>query len=475
MRLKRKVKFITLYNTFSETERNHFKLFISSPLFNGGRDYSDIIEDIESHKFKYSELTVTKANRTLWNRLSELTKLAERFLVIKSAEYEKYIFDLFLLKEFRKRNLDEYFKKEIEKQLLDIKITLPATLESNIFFEINDLYLEYLKSKADDKKFEAQFREDANYKIAFFALDLLDRLIQLWERKLSKSISSDLYIESFFQTLDLKNLLVHIKKNVPNMYPVIAFWYNLYNALGDPLNNSHYKNAIKIFYKELDFLPGEYKEKLYSYLIEYNIELHNRLVPGADKELFSLIKNKLREGLYADLLDSNFTTNHFRDYFFTALSLNEIVWIEKFIDEFGPKLPEEFRNDNILLVKVTLMLQKKQFSEAKEQFKKMKRINPFAYIDISHLKLIVYYELGEIDECYKELRRLLEYLGTERKVQQDLIKYTRIFCDSYNLLLKLKENPTKKNLNNLQFELSKENITGRRWIKLKMEEIKNHL
>ncbi|MBK8383851.1 MAG: hypothetical protein IPL16_18565 [Ignavibacteria bacterium] len=179
--------------------------------------------------------------------------------------------------------------------------------------------------------------------------------------------------------------------------------------------------------------------------------------------------------MYADLLDSNFTTNHFRDYFFTALSLNEIVWIEKFIDEFGPKLPEEFRNDNILLVKVTLMLQKKQFSEAKEQFKKMKRINPFAYIDISHLKLIVYYELGEIDECYKELRRLLEYLGTERKVQQDLIKYTRIFCDSYNLLLKLKENPTKKNLNNLQFELSKENITGRRWIKLKMEEIKNHL
>ncbi|MBK8383852.1 MAG: hypothetical protein IPL16_18570 [Ignavibacteria bacterium] len=217
MRLKRKVKFITLYNTFSETERNHFKLFISSPLFNGGRDYSDIIEDIESHKFKYSELTVTKANRTLWNRLSELTKLAERFLVIKSAENEKYIFDLFLLKEFRKRNLDEYFKKEIEKQLLDIKITLPATLESNIFFEINDLYLEYLKSKADDKKFEAQFREDANYKIAFFALDLLDRLIQLWERKLSKSISSDLYIESFFQTLDLKNLLVHIKKKT---YPI---------------------------------------------------------------------------------------------------------------------------------------------------------------------------------------------------------------------------------------------------------------
>lgn len=474
MSLRRKIKFFTIYGTFSETERKYFKLFITSPLFNGGRDYTDIIEDIESHKFKYAELTRTKANRTLWNRLSELTKLAERFLVIKSAEEENYTYDLLLLKEFSKRNLEEYFKKEIEKLLLDIKVTLPATLKSNVFFETNDLYLDYLKSKTNNKKFEAQFSEDGNYKIAFFILDLLERLIQLWERKLSSSISSNLYIENFYQTLDLKNVLQYIKKKVPDMYPIIAFWYNLYNALRDPLNDLHYKNARKIFYNKLDYLPAENKEKLYFYLMEYNFELHNRFVPGADEELFSLIKNKLSEGLYTDLLDSNFTTNHFRDYFFTALSLNEIDWIEKFIEEFGPKLPKEFRDDTIMLVKVTLMLQNKQFSEAKAQIKKMKRVNPFLYIDISQLKLIAFYELGEIEECYEELRRLLDFLNTDRNIQQDLIKFTRIFCNSYHLLLKLKENPTRKNLNDLQFDLSRGNITGRRWIKLKMEEIQNH-
>ena len=475
MRLKRKVKFITLYNTFSVTEQNHFKLFISSPLFNGGRDYTDIIKDIESHKFKYAELTVTKANRTLWNRLSELTKLAERFLVIKSVEEESLTYDSLLLKEFRKRNLDEYFKKEIEKQLQDIKITLSATLKSNVFFETNDLYLEYLKSKTDDEKYEARFREQADYKVAFFILDLLTSLIQLWERKLSNTISSELYIESFYQTLDLRNILQHIKKNVPDMYPIIAFWYNLYNALRDPLDKSHYKNARKIFYSELDYLPLEFKEKLYSYMMEYNIELHNRFVPGADEELFSLIKNKLSAGLLADIQDTNFTTNYFRDYFFTALSLNKLGWIENFIKLYGPKLPKEFRDDTIMLVKITLMLHKKQFKEAKAQIKKMKRVNPFLYIDISQLKLIMFYELEEIEECYQELRKLSDYLRTERKIQQDLIRFTRIYCDSFHRLLKLKENPTKKNLTDLQFDLSKGNITGRRWIKLKMEEIQIHL
>lgn len=475
MRLKRKIKFFTIYDTFSETERKNFKIFISSPLFNGGRDYTDIIEDIESHKFKYAELTESKANRTLWNRFSELTKLAERFLVIRSAEQENYAYDLLLLKELKKRNLDDYFSKAAEKLLPEIKIALPATLKSNVFFEAGELYQDYLKSREKDMEFEDQFRDASDYKIAFFVLDLLERLIELWERKLSNSIKSDLYLEEFYQTLDIKSILPYIRSNVSEMYPLIAFYYNLYNALRDPLNTKHYRTAKNIFYRELDFLPDERKEKIYFYLIEYNIELHNRFVPGADRELFRLMNKKLLEGLYSDIKDTNYTTNHFRDYVFTALSLNKMDWIEKFINEFGSKLPIEFRSDIIMMVKVTVMITNKQFSDAKARIKRVKRINPFAYIDISQLKLIVSYELGEIDECYRELRRLMEYLNAERKVQQDLIKFTGIFCESFHLLLKLRENPTKKNLYNLQFELSKGNITGRRWIKLKMEEIQIHL
>lgn len=474
MKRKRKIKFLTLYDTFTETERKHFMLFVSSPLFNGGRHYTDILEDIESHRFRYLELTEMKTDRTLWNRLSELTKLAERFLVIRSAEQESYAYDLLLLKEFKKRKLDDYFRKTVEKLLPEIKVTLPVTLKSKVFFETSELYQEYLKSRTEDKEFEVQFREAGDYKMAFFILDLLERLVELWERKLSNSIESNLYLEELYNTLDIKSMLPYIKANVSDIYPLTAFYYNLYNALKDPLNTKHYRTAKNIFFRELDFLPDERKERIYSSLMEYNIELHNRFVPGADKELFRLMNKKLQDGLYADIQDTNFTTNHFRDYFYVALSLNKLDWIENFIVEFGPKLPKEFRSDLIMMVKVTMMIKNKQLSEAKAQIKKVKRVNPFAYVDISQLKLIVFYELGEIDECYKELRRLIEYLRTEHKVQHDLIKFTRIFCDSFHLLLKLRENPTRKNLNDLQFDLNKGNITGRRWIKTKMEEIQIH-
>lgn len=152
MKQKSKFKFFSIYNTFSETEKSEFRLLISSPLFNKEkRNYTAILNGIESDILSDSEFTETSNKRNLWNRLSELTKLAERFLVLKATEPENFSYELILLKELKKRNLDEHFEKKFTKIKTEVDNSLFSVSKVNNLLELNNLYLDYLDIKDDTK------------------------------------------------------------------------------------------------------------------------------------------------------------------------------------------------------------------------------------------------------------------------------------------------------------------------------------
>lgn len=474
MKKKRKIKFFNLYDTFTELEKRQFRLFISSPLFNPGRKYNKILDFIESDRSVFFEFGNTGKERTLWNRLSELTKLAERFLVIKASESETVTFNTLLLRELKKRNINDYF----EKQIIDIKSELKKTLlkEMNLkeYLIVNEKYFEHLKSIASLNKFEVQFQETNNYKFALFILEFLDCLIQLWEMKTSKSIRSKIFLEEIILSLDFVKILPFIKEKVTEIYPLVAFHYHIYISLKEPLNHNHYEKAKKIFEKELRHAPDEYKVKLYGNLMDYNIARLNRSEFSANTELFKLMNKKLKEGLCGDIHDKDFARNKFREYILVSLSLGKYRWTEDFIDKYGPKLPVELREDIVNLGKAQLMFRKKEFSGCKEILKFVKKDNPFHYVDASVLKLKVFYELNEIENCYQEHRRLTGYLRSEHNVQEELIKFSKKFCTSYMLLLKLNQNNTDKNLADLLFQFNKGNMISGGWIKEKINELNFH-
>ncbi|MEZ4691049.1 MAG: hypothetical protein R3A12_13120 [Ignavibacteria bacterium] len=54
-----------------------------------------------------------------------------------------------------------------------------------------------------------------------------------------------------------------------------------------------------------------------------------------------ILKSKLDGGLTDDLKNSKIGGNHFRDYVYIALNLNEDKWAEEFIIEYSQILPEE--------------------------------------------------------------------------------------------------------------------------------------
>ena len=83
---KKNIKFLTVYNSFTETERNEFSIFIKIGLNGNKRNYNRILSSLIINDKGIVDIPEVNISRTRWNRLSELHLLADKFLAIKSAE-----------------------------------------------------------------------------------------------------------------------------------------------------------------------------------------------------------------------------------------------------------------------------------------------------------------------------------------------------------------------------------------------------
>src|SRR5215212_8460943 len=96
-------KFLLIYNDFDEFERKKFQKLALSTYFNNKRNHKRLL--VEINKFYKKNITLTGLNiteyllentgynkRALWNRLSELTGIAEYFLILNKIETDKLLY-----------------------------------------------------------------------------------------------------------------------------------------------------------------------------------------------------------------------------------------------------------------------------------------------------------------------------------------------------------------------------------------------
>jgi hypothetical protein len=188
--------------------------------------------------------------------------------------------------------------------------------------------------------------------------------------------------------------------------------------------------------------------------------------------MFYLINKKIKDGIPEEEIGSFLQNFRFVDYIMNALSLKKFKWVENFISKYGKFLQEKHKDDAVFLSMAFLEYHMNNFKACKEYADKVKKINPHYYINASKLNLQSSFELNNTEDCHTGLRRLQEYIRIQKKTSNHLIEFTRKFCTSYVLLLRLKDNPDKKNYLNLEYDLAEGNMVGRKWIERKMKEIK---
>lgn len=471
---KKNIKFLTVYNSFTETERNEFSIFIKIGLNGNKRNYNRILSSLIINDKGIVDIPEVNISRTRWNRLSELHLLADKFLAIKSAESDRLLHKYLILKEYHKRNLSIPIEQNIENIFSEITKEPIINNYYSVISQIENIYLDHLRVISNSKKYAAKFNDSFKISTGIYLIELLDHLIQTRDLKLTKTINSESLVEEIFSEFNFKKILLifsRTSKSPDKIYHTIKFLYLIYLSQIDPENNDNYINAKRIFFNELNSISKENKAKFYNYMIDIIIERINHNIPGAAKELFFLINKKLKEGLTEDIEYKDLQINSFRDILIIAINLGKYTWVKNFIKKYSSKLPVDIRDDYVNMGLAILSFHEKKYLLCNDLLSKIKKRNPYNFIDIFILKLKVLFELKDIVECHAELKKFKEYLRKEHTVQDLLRVYSNEFCKAISLLLKLNQSPTLKNLNDLQFLISTKVFIGKSWITLKMNDI----
>ena len=471
---KRKIKFISLYNSFSPKEKIEFRNYLKNNTKISHRNYIRILTSLEINDGGIADIKGTDSSITRWNRFSELNLLAENFILHKSIDSENISKTGWLLKEYDKKDLLSSFKQKYTKLKNEISNMPIVNYDYNIVTQLDIINLKHLNQTVNPGKTDKIFIDIYNFRLGTFLLELLELIVELKTQRSAKLLVSDFVAEEIFSGLNIEKILPYLsgKSYSSNkIYQLLKFLHLMYLCITDFNDRESYRKAKKIFFRDLKSISKEKRTDYYAFLINYNVELLNNSVPGAYRELFFLINKKLSEGLTADLTRKNLPLNQFRNYIIIGINLRKYSWVRNLIKNYGPILPSSVRDKDILIGTSLLMFAKKEYAACIELLLQIKKINPYHFVDVSVLKLKTLYELKKIVECHNELKKFKEYLEKDRIVDDHLIIYSKEFLKAYSLLLKLNQNPTANNLNNLEFFLSKKNLIAKKWISEKSEEL----
>lgn len=438
-------------------------------MFGNNRTYKDFFDNLESYDNGKLKLGKNIKDRTLSNRLTELTKLAQKYLVMKNLESNKFKFEISLLEELNKRNINNYFVKRVGALQNDLRIR-----EINIqkVMDLTDFYRFKRNNDTDEKNNEDPydyFHDTIDMSSVLFVIEYLK--YRIWDIIQQQYCNLDTvkFTNALTEQIDFEKVISYLKSNSSEFFPLVSFYYYLFKAFVNTNETYNYHIARKIFINDLKSESKKNNNFYYNYLIEYNIYKNNLEKKFSSNELFLLINMKIESGIFAEEFE-NENSSIFMVSIMNALALDKFEWVENFIEKYGKFLPDNVRVNKINLSMAFLNFFKKDFIACEKYSEMVEKTDPFFYVNSTKLKLQSCFELNKLEECYFILKRFNEYLRNHKNSANQLIKYAAEFSSGFTLLLKLKDKPTEKNFEKIAFEIKNKNLDLGIWMNSKISE-----
>lgn len=447
-------KFIEIFSNFTEKDRKDFKKFAACSFFNKKRDHKPLLNKLLKIYGKstgddtqnISEIIRTSlgmSRRAFWNRLSELTKIAESYLIFSNTKNNRLLRNNILMEEYSNRKMNQILRLQITPLMTDIK---NVKIELDTYFSVHNLYKKvsvYFSEQSNYTDSAKYYKLQTEYWLLHFLIVLFKQLLDTELQKKNNIDISSRISKELLECIDKEKLLALVKQNLPVVSIPAEIYYLLYWAFKEADGSEFYFSARDMFLKNKSMFAMEFKNEVYQYLRNYCIDKTNTGESGYYNEIFDLNNSIIEEGLFKDLNVVNSQTNNFRNFIFAALRLNRFEWAENFIEIHSKELPEEIRDDEVNLNTGILRTYKKDFESALVYLSKVKRKRYLQYLDTSVYKLIIFYETNELENSYSETARLKDYMRKHRDIPVYLKAGYQKFIRIYESLLKLGQNYDK--------------------------------
>lgn len=344
--------------------------------------------------------------------MSRLFQMCEDYVVSSRVLENKQRRKLELLTFYGEKKLDRHFSNLLRNwkqgQLSD-------TIIDDLFF-----FREFLVEKEvsmhifrqQDRTAEPNLQQISNNLDAFYLIHKL--------KVCCASISYQTLSKKKYDLPLLEELLVYLSKNESELHPLVQAYYYALMALKSQEGEVNFYKLKHILFAE-DGRFNSNQMDLFSHAQNYCIrQIHT----GQQKyrtELLDLYKMGLtqeiiiEEGIVSPLDFKNIVT--------LGISLKDFDWVENFIEDYTPKLEEQFRESFYHYNLAKLYFSKKEFKKVVLQLHQVEHQEIFVALDVKVILLKTYYELEEFDALHSLIDSFRMFLSRKKNLTYHKIKY----------------------------------------------------
>jgi len=475
-------------------EWNDFRKFVASPFFNKGRSFESLVSVLTKYHpgFESDELTKQFIYKKLYpgkifkdsvinTLLSGLNQLCEEFFIYQDFR-ENPKSDLRLLRQYSKRGNEDRAEKLSLK--LEKTISKPA-ISIKEFFERLDLIdsLDFYYSSFDKRilRYQHLIRSLRHLEYYFilqssiFKKELITNSFYS-ENKIDETLSFRILNEMNFD-----KLIKIIENEDPENSVFLSIYYLIAKTLDNTFDDENYSKLRKLItlnLKNLDFQSVKYL------LLNLQLICTKRINEGRkeyEKELYEISK-LLIDGNYYEKDENWFRASHFRTIVKLGISMNDIEYIEKFVQDYSRKLEPNLRIPLKYFAFANICFAKKMYPDALNYLNKTNLENTLFKIDLRRLTAKIYFETDSTENLLSFLDAFSHYLKNIRTIDQIIINRNIKFIKYLKKIIKFKASSFKASLfkaspddsfelNNLQNSLLKENVSEKNWLLMKISEI----
>lgn len=446
----KKSKVVRLLQSFERPELAALAQFLASPYYNEDENiirlfdylqafYPDFDAAALDKKVVFYHLFPNQAydDKQLRYLISHLNKKMEQFIAVRTIEQQPYQLQLALLETLSIRGLQKNYR-QVAHQL---EQNLAASSAQSSDFFLTQLQWSEIKEQHFQRQRARRFDPDLQH----FA-DHLDKYYYLNRLKIACAMLDRQTILQTEYALHLsENWIHHLEQRAFCGEPIIQLYYTIYQALLQESAENYFlilKDQIK---EHNSAIAKEDLKDIYLFAINYCARKIRHGKENYVAEALQLYHTSIEQGLLID--KQGLSPWAFTNVVKLSLRLKQYDWIETFIQQYAPKLPESFRENALHYNLAELYYYTRRFVAAQEHLNKVAFSDLNYYLGARVLLAKIFYEMKEEETLLSLISSFTIFLKRNNQLSNDL-KHTYLnFCQilyqivrrSPNQMNKLKE------------------------------------
>ena len=470
---------IKLLKTFTPTEINKFREFITSPYFNKNKNVIKLYEILKKAYPDFEKLTKENLyskifpgkkykDNNLRVLIHHLYENAKNFIThtLLMEDRNKHRYEEVLLNALLERGLFDESEKTIKKANLELEKLDYKDAEYFQFKFIMEYEKLYYLQKIHQSKYEKYFTK-SNIETPFknltdyFFIKVLTFYSIILNTKILYKIDIDTTLfEKLFSNFDYESF---------SDSPIIQIYYNIIMLHTTDEDKYFYTIKDLVLKREESLLPF----RLFDVYINLENYCHRKIRSGEIKfkrEFFDILKMDLEKEIYK--VEPHMPQNFFKNILQNAAELKEFEWAEEFIESYKEELRSDYREAVYCYCKAYLEAEKNNYESALEYLSKLQTDELYLKIDVKLLQARLYYELNEYDvlnsaiDTTRHFLKSNKFIAENRRVQ--FSTFIKFLSALNNARLKKDEYKIKELKENI---LKAEDLQWKDWFIKKVEEL----